>query len=248
MIRLIVNLTPQPPAEGLAVEEAIFEGVRGGGQDTLRVWVNERAVVVGRSQAVAAEVDLKCARKLGIPILRRLSGGGTVYHYPGNLNISLYLSDGRTLGGVEEAFGYVGGSIARGLASLGIAVRVRKNNLFIDDKKIAGAAQARRGNALLYHTTLLTEPDTIPMNALLLAMCKGYKPAGAPSHPYPTTTLGQVCESKLAPEMIAQALAEEIALPLKRALRRGTLIKDERTRARELTEEKYGNDQWNLYR
>lgn len=189
MIRLLVDLVPCAPAAGLALEEALFETARAGGEDSLRIWVNDRAVVIGRSQGAASEVDLPAARDLGIPVLRRLSGGGAVYHYPGNLNVSLCLRDGRPLGGVAEAFARLGGTLARGLAAFGPGVTLAENSLLIDRRKVGGAAQARRGASLLYHTTLLVEPDAIPMERLLLALRTGYRPTRVPSRPRPTTTL-----------------------------------------------------------
>lgn len=247
MLRLIRDLTPTLPAEGLALEEAILEHVCQGGMDTLRFWVNERAVVIGRSQAVASEVDLVQARQLDIPVLRRISGGGTVYHYPGNLNLSLFLADARPLGTVIGTFSLLGETIANALSSLGIDASIRENNLFIADKKIGGAAQARRGTALLYHTTLLVAPGTIPMERLLLAMRPGYTSTRVLSHPHATTTLTEIVPSLTLPGLVDH-LTGAICDPLRTTATPGRPTKEERARVQELAEKKYRSDRWNLSR
>ncbi len=247
MLRLIRDLTPTLPVEGVALEEAILEHVCQGGMDTLRFWVNERAVVIGRSQAAASEVDLAQAQQLAIPALRRISGGGTVYHYPGNLNLSLFLADARPLGAVIETFSLLGKAITSALSPLGISASIRENNLFIADKKIGGAAQARRGTALLYHTTLLVAPDTIPMERLLLAMRPGYTSTQVLSHPRATTTLTEIVPSLTLPDLVDH-LTGAICDLLRTTATPGRPTEVERARVQELAEKKYRSDRWNLSR
>jgi lipoate-protein ligase A len=245
MLRLIRDLTPTLPAEGLALEEAILEHVYQGGMDTLRFWVNGRAVVIGRSQAAASEVDLAQARQLDIPVLRRISGGGAVYHYPGNLNLSLFLADARSLGTVIGTFSLLGKAITSALSPLGIDASVRENNLFIAGKKIGGAAQARRKTALLYHTTLLVALDTIPMERLLLAMRPGYTSTRVLSRPYATTTLTEIVPSLTLPVLVGN-LTGTICDLLRTTATSGRPTRVEKARAEELAKKKYRSDRWNL--
>jgi len=245
MIRLLADFSPCVPAYGLALEEAVFEAVRNGCNDTLRLWVNGRAVIIGRSQSAAAEVDQSQAKTLGVPILRRLSGGGTVYHYQGNLNVSLMLRDGRSLGGVKQTFRSCGESIARSLGKLGFTITVRENSLFVGEKKIAGAAQARRGNALLYHSTLLVKPDTIAMECLLRAVNRNYRPIGVPSRPHPTTTIAEATGQNLSLEEIGRGIVVEFCRLLHSPVNAGSLDVDEQKCAQKLATEKYGSVEWN---
>jgi len=247
-MRLIVDVEPCLPSYGLALDEAIFDQVRGGKEDTLRIRVNGHAVILGRSQSAVHEVDMRQAGSASIPVLRRISGGGTVYHYPGNLNVSLYVGDGRSMKGVKETFIRLGGTIAAALLRLGIQTRVRANALFIGGKKIGGAAQARRGNSLLYHTTLLVQPDTIPMQALLLALGEEYCPVGVSSRPQTMTTISEATRINHSMNDFVSAFVSELRQGFDQPLRRGWLTPKERERAHELVEAKYGCDQWNLYR
>ena len=248
MIRLVRDLDPTDPPFGLALDEALLEGVRAGGEDTVRLWVNDRVVVIGRSQALASEVDLKEAERLAIPVIRRISGGGAVYHHPGNLNVSLYVSDSRPIGGVEEAFRLIGSAIAAGLSELGIDVQPDGNRLMCADKKIGGAAQARRGSALLYHTTLIVRPDPIPMERLLCALRPGYSTSAVPSHPFRTTSLSEIIEKGLSLADVGGAALKGIVRLIGRPAVEGGLSAEEGARARELLFEKYGRDGWNRQR
>lgn len=248
MIRKIVNLTPGLPPQQLALEEALLESAQLRGRDTLRIWINDRAIIIGRSQSAALETDLDRAMKLRIPVIRRISGGGTVYHYPGNLNVSLYLSDGRWLGGVEEAFSRLGEVFAAALSRLGIKTRLKENGLFIGKKKVAGAAQARRANSLAYHSTLLLEPSAGLMRELLSAMRPNYTPSIVPSQPHPTTTLTERIPGRLRHEAVIQAISTELAGRLTRSLVPGGLQAEEINRSMELARLKYGSSNWNQYR
>jgi lipoate-protein ligase A len=243
MIRLITDLAPLVPAYGLALEEALFDSVRHRGEDTLRLWVNDRAVIIGRSQSIAAEVNLDEAKKLAIPVLRRISGGGAVYHYPGNLNVSLFLKDGRPLGGVAQTFRSCGEAIARSLAEL--TITAWENSLFLNEKKIGGAAQARRGNALLYHTTLLVEPDKVPMERLLRAVHGDYHPIGVPSRSHPTTTIAEATGKTFSLEEIGHRIVTQLCKLLRRSTYERSLTKQERAHAQKLTTEKYESVEWN---
>lgn len=247
MIRLIVDLVPAAPTFGLALEEALFENVCGTGPDTLRMWVNQRAIVVGRSQSAVAEVDLEAATRWGIPVLRRISGGGAVYHYPGNLNVSLFLRQGSRFGDVKTVFTLFGGIISSELVRLGVKTRPYANSLLVSEKKIGGAAQVRRGRAVLYHTTLLVEPDVIDMGIFLRAMHVDYQPGRVPSQPYPTTTLRQVGGQTMTLKRVGRLLSGPIAHSIGCCVHEEGLRDTERRRAGELERGKYRSDEWNRF-
>lgn len=246
MLRLI-DRTPGDPRLGLAIDEALFEAGRLGGEAAIRFWVNDRAVVIGRSQSAADEVDLVAADELKVPVLRRISGGGAVVHYPGNLNVSVILRATDGLGSVGEVFRAFGEAVASALASRG-PVRVEDNALVLDGAKIAGAAQARRGDTILYHTTLLLEPDEIPMNRWLRALRSGYAPHGVASRPRRTTTLSEHAGNAVDVEPIIDAISVAVGQCLGEAIRDAKVGGAVLDRARELRDAKYGEDAWNLAR
>jgi lipoate-protein ligase A len=244
-MRLLIDLEPADPRRGLATDEALLESVRSGAEAAVRLWVNNRAVIVGRSQSVSDEVDGAFVVHSGIPVLRRISGGGTVYHYPGNLNVSIALRNGRRIGSVREAFRFFGGAIATALADVCPAISPDENDLLIGAAKVGGAAQARRGDALLYHTTLLVGPADIPMERLLLAMRPGYRPRRVASRPRRTVSLSEALGRDLPMERVAEALVTPLSASLAEPLVTRRLDSHEERRVRQLAETKYGDPRWN---
>ncbi|MGY4706359.1 lipoate--protein ligase family protein [Candidatus Bipolaricaulota sp. J31] len=192
-MRVIIDFSLRDPAENLALEEAIL---RSYGADkvppTLRIWRNPRCVVIGRGQRPEDEADLEFCRRHRIPVIKRPSGGGAVYHHPGNLNFSLFLPLDGPWRDVRRAHELVGELLAAALEErLGLRAEVGEGSIFVEGLKISGMAQYRR-RGLLYHGTLLLWDDRVPMNRVLLALRPGYSPSGVPSKPSPTGSLSGI--------------------------------------------------------
>jgi len=244
-MRLLIDLEPADPRCGLAIDEALLESVRRGGQDAVRLWVNDRAVIVGRSQSVSDEVDVAYVARSGLPVLRRISGGGTVYHFSGNLNVSVVLRDTRRIGSVREVFRFFGGTITVAVAEVCPAISSDENDLLIGPAKVGGAAQARRGNALLYHTTLLVEPVDVPMKRLLLAMRPGYRPKRVASRPRPMISLSEAIGTDLSMERVAEILAAAFSGAVGEPPVESLLGNEEEQQVGWLVANKYGDPRWN---
>jgi len=244
-MRRLIDLDPQDPRRGLAIDEALLEAGHRNGRDAIRLWVNGRAVVVGRSQRVRDEVDLDFARRYNVPALRRISGGGTVYHYPGNLNVSVVLHDGRRMGSVRETFRRFGGAVAGALGRIEPAIVSEGNCLLLRGAKAGGAAQARRGDALLYHTTLLVRSADLPMERLLLAMRPGYRPGRVPSRPRPTVSLEEAVGGDVPMDEVVARVLRALSDLVGGSPREGRLTAAESARADRLAREKYGDRAWN---
>lgn len=154
------------PAMNLALEEALLiPWAAGEGEAVLRVWENRRVcVVLGRAEKAAERVDLEAARMDRIPVLRRMSGGGTVVHGPGNLNISfiLPLSTDPSFASIRSSYGWILGKVLLALKKChpGAGFSLRGgSDLCIGMKKISGTAQSRKRFGLLHHLTLLVDFD-----------------------------------------------------------------------------------------
>lgn len=244
-MRLLVDLKPIVPALGLAIEEVLLETARQDGCESIRIWINERAAIVGRSQSIAAEVDVAQAEALGIAVLRRISGGGTVYHYPGNLNVSTFLWKRHELPDVSSVFRFHGCVLANALSQLAPRIRSENNGLYVDGLKVGGASQAHRGNAILFHTTLLVKPSLVPMEKLLLAMRPGYCSKGIASRPQATTSLSADLDRVVELDEVVAPIIDALASSLGVSLTPGRLTEQETERATELEREKYGSLKWN---
>ena len=197
-MRLLLDLAYRSPQENLALEEAVLRAVGEGREPpTLRLWRNPRCVVIGRGQQPEEEADLSRCSELGIPVVRRPSGGGAVYHHPGNLNFSLFLPLTGPWTSVRDSQARLAGLLAGELrCRFSLPAVARDGGVFVGERKVSGAAQLRR-RALLHHGTLLLWPDEIPMEEILLALRPGYSPTQVASRPAPVGDLSTLLGVKV---------------------------------------------------
>ena len=249
-LRVILEPTPRPPAQNIALEEAISRLVaRGTSPPTFRLWRGSPAAIVGRSQAAEAEVDLRHCRDRGLPVIRRPSGGGTVLHGPKNLNYSLYLPQVTNSNVLEEGLKRTE-PLLEVLQKLGLKVEARKNGVFLGKWKLGGVAQSRRWG-LLHHGTLLLGKDRIieEMELSLRAGRKDYEKgeAAVASQPSPVVSLEELSSAgNLSLNRFCQDWVRAVAHSLNLRPKEGKLQPAELQLGERLTEEKYGRREWNL--
>ncbi|MFN2118719.1 MAG: lipoate--protein ligase [Candidatus Promineifilaceae bacterium] len=151
------------PFVNLAIEEFLLRHVLVD-QPILHFYVNSPVVIIGRNQNVFEEIDMKEVRKRGIPVLRRLSGGGAVYHDLGNINYSLISPDQYLLNNYE-AFTM---PVFNALRQIGLIAELRnRSSIFVQGKKVSGNAQYATKGRLLSHGTLLLNSDLTQLRSAL---------------------------------------------------------------------------------
>jgi lipoate-protein ligase A len=143
----------------LAIDEELTLRVGAGERPpTLRFWSwTGSCIVLGRFQSVRNEVQEDNARRLGVEIVRRISGGGAMFIEPeGAITYSLYAPAELAAGmSFAESYAFFDSWVISALRSLGIdAFYAPLNDITSTNGKIGGAAQARRGGAILHHTTM----------------------------------------------------------------------------------------------
>ena len=157
----LLILNTNDPYYNLAVEEYIFDKCV---EETFILWQNEPCVVLGKNQNAFAEIDIDYAKQKNIKIVRRITGGGTVYHDLGNLNFS-YISPNHDGGINFEKFTY---PIVDALLSLSLNAELSgRNDILIDGKKVSGNAQFARGSRVLHHGTILFDSDLTVLSSVL---------------------------------------------------------------------------------
>ncbi len=143
------------PCYNLAMEQYLLENRREG--DWLMLWQNENTVVIGLNQNTLEEIDPDFVQAHGIHVVRRMTGGGAVYHDLGNLNYSFItdLGDGSQL-----SVGRFTDPVCRALAAMGVRAETSgRNDILVDGKKVSGVAQRVTGGRILHHGTLLFDSD-----------------------------------------------------------------------------------------
>ncbi len=155
-----LELTLPTATENLALDEALLEEAESAPpMETLRLWESPQPVVViGRSSRLAAEVQVEACGALGIPILRRVSGGAAVVAGPGCLMYALVLSYQLRphLRVLSQAHRYVLGRLATALERLTSGVVCRgTSDLVLEGRKFSGNSARCRRHHFLYHGTVL---------------------------------------------------------------------------------------------
>ncbi len=165
----IIELEPHDAYMNMAIEEAVWEGVRNGtSPPTIRFYCYKpHAVSIGYFQSIRDEVNLEVCKELGVDTVRRWTGGGAVYHdkeitYAVIAPLNMFPKN------IIESYRLICGFIVKGLEKLGIKAEFRPiNDILVGSKKISGSAQTRRGKVLLQHGTLLYDLDLKTMFSIL---------------------------------------------------------------------------------
>ena len=150
---LTVRNVSNDPFYNQAFEEYVYETFRD--DDVFLLWKNTPAVVVGSYQNICREVHAEALRQRGIPVVRRIIGGGTVYHDLGNVNYTYIV---RANGTVD--YDAVLSLVIAALNAIGVPARKNRTcDIAIGDLKISGSAQRMIKGRLLHHGTLLFSTD-----------------------------------------------------------------------------------------
>ncbi len=147
--------------ENLAEETVLAHSVRPGGI-ILYLWQNERTVVIGRNQNAWKECRCAALEEDGGTLVRRLSGGGAVYHDLGNLNVSFLVSR------QEEDIPRQTRVILNALTGLGVRASADgRNDLTADGRKFSGHAYWRQGGVSCHHATVMIDVDRAALEKYL---------------------------------------------------------------------------------
>ena len=145
----------QDPFFNLAFEEYVLRNRTEG--DYLILWQNDRTIVVGQNQNTEAEINRSFVEQHGLRVVRRMTGGGAVYHDLGNLNYSFITDAGDAEKLSIETFTR---PVVKALADLGLQAEASgRNDILVNGKKVSGTAQRLAGGRILHHGTLLFDSD-----------------------------------------------------------------------------------------
>lgn len=166
----IDNEDVNDPRINLALEEYALRNFNPG-KDYLLFYINEPSIIIGRNQNTLEEINFNYVEQKGIHVVRRMSGGGVVYHDFGNLNFSFITNhDLKSL----NNFGKFTTPVTKILNQLGVPAELKgRNDVLVHDKKISGNAQFSTGKRMFHHGTLLLNSDLSEVSkALQVKMSK----------------------------------------------------------------------------
>ncbi|MDR0758700.1 MAG: lipoate--protein ligase [Treponema sp.] len=139
----------------LALEQYVFDRLDRG-RSYMMLWQNANAVIVGKHQNTAAEINAPYVKAHDIQVVRRLSGGGAVYHDLGNVNFT-FIADAA---GQQFDFAFFCHPVVRALRSLGVNAEISgRNDMTIDGMKFSGNAQYIKQGRVMHHGTIMFDSD-----------------------------------------------------------------------------------------
>ncbi len=152
------------PHFNLALEQYVFDEMDKN-QSYVMLWQNDKAIIIGKHQNTIQEINTKYVKEHQISVVRRLSGGGAVYHDLGNLNFTFIVSEN----GLEQFdFGTFCQPVVQALQSLGVAATLHgRNDMTIAGKKFSGNAQYAKHGRVMHHGTILFDSDLTVMQKAL---------------------------------------------------------------------------------
>ena len=184
------------------------------------LWQNRPSVIIGKNQNAYAEVELDYTREKKISVVRRITGGGAVYHDGGNVNYSFITSR-------EKAdsldFAHFAAPIIEALDSLGLTASLSgRNDLLCEDRKISGNAQYSDGRRILHHGTLLFDADLGELTAALKTDIDKLKMRAIKSHKSRVANIRELLGSQMTVDgfilhlesFIAPSMERDLSIPL----------------------------------
>lgn len=165
------------PFFNLAMEEYLFN--LDDNNDYVLLWQNEPTIVVGKYQNTAEEINSEYVKEKSIHVVRRITGGGAVYHDLGNLNYT-FISKGT--GKKDFDFSKFTMPIVKALKKFGVTAELSgRNDITIDQKKFSGNAQYVKQGKVLHHGTLLFNSEMEELTKALKVAEDKYQSKGIKS-------------------------------------------------------------------
>jgi lipoate-protein ligase A len=210
------------------------------------------AVSIGYFQIAEEEVDFKACSDLNIDIVRRITGGGAVYHdYAGELTYSLIVdeSDKKIPKDITKSYEVICLGIVEGLKTLDIDATFKPiNDITVNGRKISGNAQTRRWGIVLQHGTILVDADIRTMFKALKVSKEKISDKQIKAVEDRVTTINKELGRKVTFEEIASALKKGFKKTLDINLTDQSLTDRETSLALELRKTKFKNKDWNMKR
>lgn len=244
----IIGLDTNDAYYNMAIDQAIMEGVEHDlSNPTIRFYRwKPSAVSIGRFQSMTGEVNIDRCKEVGVSCVRRVTGGGAVYHdYNGEITYSVIAKEGNFPKGIRESYRVICDWVIKALINIGLDAKFAPiNDILVDGKKISGNAQTRKNGMLLQHGTVLYDLDIGRMFSLLKISNEKISDKMIKSVEERVTCVSWhsvISQNALYRELLKSFTAGK-------EYRVGEYTEGEVKRARELAKDVYGSSGWNFSR
>lgn len=207
-LTLIVNNACFDPAYNLACEEYLlmnddFQN------DIFMLWRNDRSVIIGKNQNTYSQLNVDFVKENNIKVIRRLTGGGAVFHDLGNVNFT-YITKADSETNID--FSAFAKPVVSSLKKLFLNAELSgRNDICIDGKKISGTAQCILNNKVMHHGTLLYSANMSSLAGALKVADSKLKDKGIKSVKSRVTNIADLLDKPMPVESFIQFLADSIS-------------------------------------
>lgn len=213
-------------------------------QELFLLYVNEPSIIVGRFQNTLAEIHLDYVKEHDIKVVRRLSGGGTVYHDLGNLNFSFHMPLGEN---DFSDFSKFTQPVVDLLNKLGVDAKLEgRNDLLVDGKKFSGNAKLTQNGKLIQHGTILINSEMSVLASALKVNPLKFKDKAVKSNRARVTNLVDYLPAAITLDRFKELLIQQIIDENEEPTQIHQLTKEEISAIQKLADEKYSNWEWNF--
>ena len=223
----------------LALEEYLLTRT---GEEVFMLWQNENSIIVGKNQNTLSEINYEYVKERGIKVVRRMTGGGAVFHDMGNINYTFIINSS------EHAtdFRYFTEPVIAALENLGVQAELKgRNDILVDGKKISGNAQCVHKNRTMHHGTLLFSSIINDLSAALKVKPGKIRSKGIKSVSSRVTNISEYLKSPMSPAEFIDFLKCEIFKVIP-GIKEYTLTEDDINAVNSLRDAKYSTWDWNF--
>lgn len=230
------------PRINLAIEEYLLKNMDVEKDPFLLFYINEPSIIIGKNQNTAEEINTDYVDSNGIHVVRRLSGGGAVYHDHGNLNYSfITVDDGNSF----RNFRKFTEPVVQALQSLGVNAELSgRNDLMAEGRKISGNAQFSTRGRMYSHGTLLFDTEVEAVVSALKVSKEKIESKGIKSIRSRVANISEFLENPMSVTEFRSAILHSI-FDGEENVRYYELTEQDWAGIHEISKERYGNWDWN---
>lgn len=227
------------PYFNLAMEEYLLKNST---EDLFILWRNKPSVIVGKNQNTLSEINLEYVKENSIPVVRRQSGGGAVFHDLGNINFTFITNNNNSFSDFKKFTQ----PIIDLLKTMGLdATFSGRNDLLIDGKKFSGNAQYNYRNKVMHHGTLLFSSQITDLSNALKVKSIKFEGKGIKSVKSRVTNISEHLDTKMSVLEFKDLIMNYMA-SIDSDNKLYTLSKEDIDGIEKLVEKKYNTWEWNF--
>lgn len=230
------------PRINLAIEEYLLKTMDVEQNPFLLFYINEPSIIIGKNQNTAEEINTDYVDSNGIHVVRRLSGGGAVYHDHGNLNFSFITKDD---GNSFRDFRKFTEPVVKALQDMGVNAELSgRNDLLAEGRKISGNAQFATRGRMFSHGTLLFDTKMDEVVSALKVNKEKIESKGIKSIRSRVANISEFLEQDMSVGQFREAVLHSIFAG-EENVRFWELTDQDWDNIHELSRERYANWDWN---